>query len=95
MEFEDDYSKLEAKIVVLENKLDEALLAKFELEQKQKIDGLLRFEMQELLRNIYHACHNLTETESNRHEKKPNLEIVLNNLSQNIRIFAKDYNINL
>ncbi len=97
MGFEDDISELENKIEDLENKLDDALLAKFELELKQKSDSLLRYEMQEMIRNIYHECRNLSEPDiEERHlEQKPDLATILKNLSENIRIFAKDYNIDL
>jgi len=93
--FEDDYRKLEAKIEVLESQLDDALLAKFNLELQQKSDSLLRYEMQEMIRNIYHECKSLSVTEERQYEEKPDLETILKNLSENIRIFAKGYNINL
>ena len=97
MGFEDEISELENKIEALEGKLDDALLAKFDLELKQKSDSLLRYEMQEMIRNIYHECKNLSEPDANERyaEEKPDLETVLKNLSENIRIFAKDYNIDL
>ena len=94
-DFEDNQAELEAKIKELESKLDDALLAKFDLELKQKSDGMMRYELEEMIRNIFHACKNVSESEENRHEEKPDLDTVLKNLSENIRIFAKDYNIDL
>ena len=75
----------------LEQKLDEALAKIFDLEAKQKKDALIRYELEEFIRNIYHECRNILTSE----EENPSLENVLENLSENIRKMAKDYHIHL
>lgn len=80
------------KIEVLEKKLDAALAKVFELESRQRRDAMIRYELEELVRSIYHECRNLLKEAS---EEKPPLEMVLENLYKNIRRMAKDYQIDL
>jgi hypothetical protein len=80
------------KIEELEKKLDAALAKVFELENQQKRDGMIRYELEEFVRSIYYECRNLLKEES---EEKPSLEKVLGNLSENIRKMARDYHIDL
>jgi len=80
-----------SKIEELENKLDEALAKVFELEKQQKQDGMIRYELEEMIRNIYRECRNILKSE----EEAPSLENVLENLSENIRRMTRDYNIQL
>lgn len=80
------------KIELLEKKLDEALLKVFELENRAKRDGLVRYELEEFIRNIYRECRNILKNEE---EEKPTLEQVLTHLSENIRKTAREYYIEL
>ena len=82
---------LEEKIEELELKLDEAMTKVFELESKNKREELIRYELEEFIRNIYHECRNILKSE----DEHPSLENVLENLSENIRKMAKDYHIRL
>lgn len=83
----DDNDKIEA----LERQLDEAMAEKYELDRQLKSDSMIRYELEEVIRSIYHECRNILKQEG----QKPDLETVLSNLSENIRKLAKDYNINL
>ena len=80
------------RIAELEKRLDVALAKVFELESQQKRDVMIRYELEELIRSIYHECRNLLKEES---DEKPSLEKVLENLSINIRRMARDYQIDL
>lgn len=79
-------------IELLEKKLDEALAKVFDLESRIKRDGLVRYELEEIIRSIYRECRNILKNEE---EEKPELEQVLTHLSENISKMAKEYNINL
>jgi hypothetical protein len=80
------------KIELLEKKLDEALAKVFELESLTKRDGLVRYELEEIIRSIYRECRNILKNEE---EKKPTVDQVLTHLSENIRKMAKEYRIDL
>jgi hypothetical protein len=80
------------KIASLEIKLDEALSKVFDLESRAKRDGLVRYELEEIIRNIYRECRNILK---NQEEEMPTLEQVLTHLSENIRKIAREYHIDL
>jgi hypothetical protein len=75
----------------LEAKLDEAMLRIYELEIQQERDRLVKYELQDFIRSIYHECRNLMKSEG----QDLTLEEVLANLSENIRVMARDYRIDL
>ena len=79
------------KLAELEKQLDDAMAEKYELERQLKSDSMIRYELEEIIRSIYYECRNILKEEGN----KPDLEIVLSNLSENIRKLTKDYNIRL
>lgn len=80
----------EEKIARLERDLEDALLRVYELESRQKSDSMIRFELEEMLRSIYHECHRLKES-----EEKPDIDTLLSNLAENIRRLMIDYKIRL
>lgn len=80
------------KIQQLEKELDEAMVKIFDLENRLKRDGLLRYELEEMLRSIYRACREILKS---KEEEKPTLEKVLENLSENIRKMAREYRFDL
>jgi len=80
----------EEKIEELERKLDEALLKVFDLESRRKSDSLVRYELEEVLRSIYHECSRLKAS-----EEKPETDQLLENLAENIRKLFSDYKIRL
>lgn len=80
----------EEKIEHLERQLDEALLKVFDLENKQKSDSLVRFELEEMLRSIYHECLRLKDS-----EEKPDTDTLLKNLSENISRLFLDFKLKL
>lgn len=80
----------EERIEDLGRKLDDALLRVFDLENKQKSDSLIRYELEEMLRSIYHECLRLKDS-----EEKPDTDAILKNLSENINRLFQDFKLNL
>ncbi len=80
------------KIQQLEKELDEAMAKVFDLENRVKRDGLLRYELEEMLRSIYRDCREVLKA---KEKEKPTLEKVLKHLSENIRKLARDYRFDL
>lgn len=79
------------RIEQLEKELDETKAKMFDMESRLKRENMIRFELEEVIRNIFYACHDMKKSE----DKKPDLDTVLSNLAENIRKMAKDYNISL
>ena len=80
------------KIQQLEKELDEAMAKVFDLENRVKRDGLLRYELEEMLRSICRDCREVLKA---KEKEKPTLEKVLKHLSENIRKLARDYRFDL
>ncbi len=78
------------RIIKLETQLDKIETERFECKQELDREKLVRYELEELVRRIYNDCRAVL-----REEKKPALETVLESLSDNIRVMARDYNIRL
>jgi len=78
------------KIIKLEAKLDKIETERFECTQDLEREKLIRYELEEMVRRIFNDCQLVL-----KEEKKPDVDIVLNSLSDNIRVMAKDYGIRL
>jgi hypothetical protein len=76
------------KIIKLETLLDKIETERFEFKQDLEREKLIRYELEEMLRRIYNDCQSVLEQEN-----KPDVDVVLKSLSDNIRVMAKDYNI--
>ncbi|MCF6352691.1 MAG: hypothetical protein L3J06_06755 [Cyclobacteriaceae bacterium] len=76
------------RIIKLETQLDKIETERFEYKQELAREKLIRYELEELVRRIYNDCRAVLQE-----EKKPTLETVLESLSDNIRVMARDYNI--
>jgi len=76
------------RIIKLETQLDKIETERFEYKQDLEREKLIRYELEELVRRIYNDCRAVLQE-----EKKPALETVLESLSENIRVMARDYNI--
>lgn len=83
MEENERINKLEAEIDKIETE-------RFEFKQDLEYEKLIRYELEEMMRRIYNDCRAVLNE-----EKKPPLETVLESLSNNIRVMAKDYGIRL
>ena len=80
----------EERIEHLGRQLDDALLRVFDLENKQKSDSMIRYELEEMLKSIYHECLRLKDS-----GKKPDTDALLKNLSENIKRLFQDFKLNL
>ncbi len=78
------------RIIKLEAQLDKIETERFEYKQDLEREKLIRYELEEMVRRIYNDCRAVL-----KQEKKPEVDVVLKSLSDNIRVMAKDYNIKL
>ncbi len=78
------------RIIKLEAQLDKIETERFEFKQDLEREKLIRYELEELVRRIYNDCRTVLSE-----EKKPTLETVLESLSDNIRVMARDYGLRL
>ncbi len=76
------------KIIKLEALLDKIETERFEFKQDLERAKLIRHELEEMVRRIYNDCQSAL-----KEERKPDVDVVLRSLSDNISVMAKDYNI--
>ncbi len=77
-------------IIKLEAQLDKIETERFEFKQDLEREKLIRYELEELVRRIYNDCRTVLQE-----EEKPGIDVVLESLSENIRVMAKDYGLRL
>jgi len=78
------------KIIKLEAQLDKTETERFEFKQDLDREKLIRYELEEMVRKIYNDCQLVL-----KEEKKPSVDVVLESLSDNIRVMARGYGIKI